>query len=216
MDRRKLIYVFDALCGWCYGFSPVIKAVYEQLHDQFDFEVISGGMVLGNQAGPVGVVAPFIESSYKAIEETTGITFGEGFLRNVERGDMILDSEKPAIALAVFKSYDAAKGVLFAHEIQNAIKFEGRDPNHDELYRYIAVNHGYDPDVVSHQLKEESFKQAAHYDFAMARQLQVSSYPAVLMQVADLNFYLVAKGYTDYDTLMLRVENITNEVDRQS
>jgi len=211
MQKPKIIYVFDALCGWCYGFSPVMKAIYEEYSDRFDFDVISGGMILGNRVGPVGVIASFIESSYKTVEQTTGIVFGEGFLRNVEKGEMILDSEKPAIALAVFKSYAPQQAVLFAHEIQNAIKFEGKDPNEDEMYRYIAVNHGLDPDIVAHQLREEEFKQAAYYDFALARQLQVSSYPMAFIQVKDLDFYMIARGYTDYDTLKLRIENVLRE-----
>jgi putative protein-disulfide isomerase len=211
MEKPRIIYVFDALCGWCYGFSPVIMAIYEEYSDRFAFEVISGGMILGNRVGPIGVVAPFIESSYGTIEETTGIRFGDGFLRNAEKGELILDSEKPAIALAVLRSREPEKAIIFAHEIQTAIKFEGRDPNHHEIYRHIAVNHGYDPDQIQHQLHEEAFKQAAYYDFALARQLRVESYPAAFMQVGDLEFYMIAKGYTDYDTLKLRIEKVIRE-----
>ena len=41
----RIIYCYDAYCGWCYGFSPVIKALYEKYNDQFEFETISGGMI---------------------------------------------------------------------------------------------------------------------------------------------------------------------------
>lgn len=212
MFKPRLIYVFDALCGWCYGFSPVIMAVFENFSDRLVPEVISGGLILGNRVGPVGVVGSFIETAYKTVEETTGITFGEPFLKNVERGELILDSEKPAIGLAVLRSYDPAKVLQFAHEIQNAIKFDGKNPNEDELYRYIAVNHGYDPDEVSHKLKEEDYKQMAYYDFALAKQLKITSYPAALVQTDELKFFLVARGFTDYDTLNRRIDNVLLEV----
>ncbi|HEY1023938.1 MAG TPA: DsbA family protein [Sphingobacteriaceae bacterium] len=88
---------------------------------------------------------------------------------------------------------------------------EGKDPNRDEMYRYIAVNHGYDPDEAIHKLKEGEYKQAAYYDFALARQLQITSFPAAIVQTGELNFYLAAKGYTDYDTLQLRISNILHE-----
>ncbi len=49
VQRGRIIYVNDALCGWCYGFSPVITAIHEKYKDELDFEVISGGMVTGSQ-----------------------------------------------------------------------------------------------------------------------------------------------------------------------
>ncbi|WP_207425230.1 hypothetical protein [Pedobacter sp. SYSU D00535] len=58
----------------------------------------------------------------------------------------------------------------------------------------------------------DDYKQAAYYDFALARQLQVSSYPALLLQNADNHFYLLAKGYADLSTMQLRIENLLKEL----
>jgi putative protein-disulfide isomerase len=212
MEKIRFIYVYDAFCGWCYGFTPVVAALYDKYNSQFDFEVISGGMITGNRVGPIGVIAPYIKNAYKTVEETTGIKFGEGYLRNVEEGKMILDSEKPAIALAVFRSYVPDKAVLFAHDMQNAINFDGADPNHNDMYRYIAVNHGIDPDEVQHKLLEDTFKEKAYYDFAMAKQLGVTGYPAAFLQVSEQNLYMIARGYTDLDTMETRINNVLHEV----
>jgi len=43
MEKVKLIYYFDALCGWCFGFSPVISQLEKEFEDRLNFEVISGG-----------------------------------------------------------------------------------------------------------------------------------------------------------------------------
>jgi putative protein-disulfide isomerase len=210
--KPKIIYVYDALCGWCYGFSPVIKSVYERYQDRFDFEVLSGGMILGSRTGPINVVASYIKTAYRTVEETTGVTFGEGFLRELEKGDMILDSEKPAIALSVFKTYHPDKAVLFAHEIQNCIYFDGKGPNEEESYRLIAVNFSLDPDEFIHKMHEEEYKQLAYYDFALTKQLQVSGYPAAFIQSADNHFYMIAKGFTRLEDLEVRIENVLREV----
>ncbi|WP_423148284.1 DsbA family protein [Rubrolithibacter danxiaensis] len=212
MKNIKVIYVYDALCGWCYGFSPVIKAVYEKYSAQTDFEVISGGMITGERTGPIGVVAPYIKTAYRTVEETSGTTFGEAFLKVLERGELILDSEKPSIALSVFKSTHPEKAVLFAHALQNEFYFNGRDLNEEELYRYIAVNFGLDPDEFIYKMQLEQFKQDAYYDFALARQLEVNGYPSVLIQNSDTHFYLIARGYTDLETLELRIQNVLSEI----
>ncbi len=212
MKQLKIIYIYDALCSWCYGFSPVIKAVFEQYQQRFEFEVISGGLILGNRTGPIGVVAPYVESAYKRIEEVTGVHFGEAFLRQLEKGDMIMDSERPAVALSVFKSYQPEKAISFVHDLQICIHYEGQDPNDEAMYRYLAVNFGIDPDEFVYRMHEETFKQLAYYDFALAKQLQTQSYPAVFVQSADNHFYLIAKGYTDLSTLELRIKNVLQEI----
>ncbi|MBC7914422.1 MAG: DsbA family protein [Pyrinomonadaceae bacterium] len=212
MKGYKIIYVFDALCSWCYGFSPVIKTLFETYQDKFEFEVISGGMILGDRAGPIGEVASYINSSYKNIESTTGIKFGKAFLTHLEKGAMRFSSEKPAIALSVFKSFQPERAVVFAHDLQQSIYFDGKDPNHNELYRYLAVNFGIDPDEFEKKLMFEEYHNAAYYDFALAKQLQVESYPAVLLQESESKFYLLAKGYTDFETLGLRITNILEEI----
>jgi putative protein-disulfide isomerase len=40
-----IIYCYDAYCGWCYGFSPVIKKISEEYRHQIHFETLSGGMI---------------------------------------------------------------------------------------------------------------------------------------------------------------------------
>ncbi len=62
MKKGKLIYVYDALCGWCYGFSPVISKIHKEYKDSLEFEVISGGMILGDRIGPIGEVASYIKT----------------------------------------------------------------------------------------------------------------------------------------------------------
>ncbi|WP_256012511.1 DsbA family protein [Desertivirga xinjiangensis] len=212
--RPKIIYVYDALCGWCYGFSPAMLALKDLYCDQFDFEVISGGMMTGLQTGPVSVVAPYIQTAYKTVEETTGINFGEGFLKQVEKGSMILDSEKPAIALSVYKSYHPENTLQFAYDIQQCINFDGKEPNDDDMYRYLAVNFGIDPDEFVHKMREEEFKQAAYYDFALTKQLRIDSFPAVLIQSADNYFFLIARGYASQETMELRIENVLKDMSK--
>ena len=106
MDKPTLLYVYDPLCGWCYGFSPVMQRLHETFHEQIQFEVLSGGMVLGDRAGPIGQVAPYISWAYKHVEERCGVKFGADFLEGVLKpGTAIFSSEKPCTALTVFKSY---------------------------------------------------------------------------------------------------------------
>ncbi len=212
-SKPSLIYVYDALCGWCFGFSPVIKEIYFKYNQTFDFEVISGGMIMGEREGPISEVAEYIKRAYKIVEKTTSVKFGDLFIKNVlEEGSRYFSSEKPAIALSVFKTYHPNKAILFAHQLQNLLYFEGKDLNIDETYKEVAVHFDINPDEFLLKLKKENFKQNAYYDFALSKQLQVKGYPAVFIKTDDLHFYMIANGYTDENTLGLRIENVLKEI----
>lgn len=66
-----IYYCYDAYCGWCYGFSPVIKQLSELYADRMAFEVLSGGMILPDTPRHIGAVAGYISEAYKVVEETT-------------------------------------------------------------------------------------------------------------------------------------------------
>jgi putative protein-disulfide isomerase len=42
--------------------------------------------------------------------------------------------------------------------------------------------------------------------------LQVTGYPCVFIQTADLKFVMVARGYTDYDALKERIGKVLGEL----
>jgi putative protein-disulfide isomerase len=214
MESKKLdfIYVYDALCGWCYGFSPVVKEIYTQRQDIFNFEVLSGGMILGDREGAIGEVAPYIKQAYKTVEDTCGVKFGEQFLTILDEGTQYFSSEKPAIALSVFKSYLPEQAVLFAHTLQSAIYDLGLDLNQLETYSALADQYQLPATAFIAKMESEEFKQAAYYDFALARQLQVSGYPAAFIKTGENKFHMIAKGYTDLETMQLRIDNVLKEI----
>src|SRR5689334_22634591 len=135
-----LIYCYDAYCGWCYGFSPVIKKIAEEYKDRFAFEVLSGGMIITDHPRHMGVMAEYIKKAYKTVEEYSGVEFGPDYLWHINHPDMsdwFLTSEKPAIAMCIFKDYHSEQQVAFAADLQYALHYEGRDLCDDEAYRHL-------------------------------------------------------------------------------
>jgi putative protein-disulfide isomerase len=66
--------------------------------------------------------------------------------------------------------------------------------------------------IFTKNLKSEAYKEKAYYEFALCKQLRVTGFPAVLMQVNESKFYLLARGYTDYDSLKQRIETVSAEI----
>jgi putative protein-disulfide isomerase len=213
--KPVIYYCYDAYCGWCYGFSTVIKRIAEEYKDLLSFEVLSGGMIPADNPRPIAATASYINEAYHRVEEMTGVKFGEDYLwhiRNPSESDWFPHSEKSAIALCIFKELFPDQQVFFAADLQYALHYEGRDLTDDEAYRHLLEKYGIDADDFYKKLHSEEYKEKALYEFSLCKQLQVTGFPAMLLQVEEMKFYLVARGYTSYENVKARIDNILAEL----
>lgn len=211
----NLIYCYDAYCGWCFGFSPVIKKIAQEYKNIFFTEVLSGGMILPEHPVHIGAMADYIAKAYKTVEEYSGIRFGEDYLWHIfnpDQSDWFPNSEKPAIAFCVFKEYFPDKQADIASDLQNALHIEGRDLTDDEAYKHLIEKYNLDSVDFFNKLNDSNYKEKAHYEFALCKQLKANGYPYLLLQPDESKFYLVAKGYTPYDVVKSRLTSILNEL----
>ncbi|HEY8398705.1 MAG TPA: DsbA family protein [Flavihumibacter sp.] len=212
-----IYYCYDAYCGWCYGFSPVIKKIHSLYSDQISFEVLSGGMILPDHPRHIGIMAGYIAEAYKSVEELTGVRFGQDYLWHIfnpDLSDWYPNSEKPSIALCILKDIYPDRQVEFASDLQYALHFEGRDLCDNEAYRHLLEKYQIDPDDFYQKLASVEYKEKAYYEFQLCKQLQVSGYPCVLIQVTDSKFYMLARGYTEEAALIQRIEAVLADLNK--
>ena len=197
----KLTYVYDALCGWCYGFSPVITEFYQRHREEIELEVVSGGMITGPRIGPIGEVAPYIKTAYRTVEDRCGVTFGKGFLEGVlEQGATVFTSVPPAVALSVVKERSPADALDYAGVLQTAIYSDGIDPSDVTAYAVRAEKYGLDKDDFTAAMHEPKYREAAGRDFAKSAALGVTGFPTLIAE-SDHQKYAIARGYVDDKTL---------------
>jgi putative protein-disulfide isomerase len=210
-----LIYCYDAYCGWCYGFSEVMKKIHSEYKNRLEFEVLSGGMILPDEPVSIAATAQYIEGAYKEVEELTGAKFGDDYLWHIkypDRSDWYPNSVKPAVALCIFKEYFPEQQISFATDLQYALHFEGRDLTDDEAYRLLLEKYNISAEEFYEKLQDKEYEELAHYEFALCKQLKVTGFPAVFIQTTELKFNMVARGYTDYETLAGRINALLKEV----
>lgn len=201
MNKPEVIYVYDALCGWCFGFSGVIRKLAEEYRGEFDFTVISGGMMLGDREGILDPqMAQYILQTIPRLEEHTGVRFGESYKQQIAGGQLYQSSMKPSIALSVFKSYQPGKAVDFASDIQRAQFIEGKSLEDDATYLELSEAYGIPAAEFIEKLNSTSYREAAEQDFRLAHQLGVTGFPAVLAR-HNGQYYSLSRGYQSYENL---------------
>lgn len=208
----KVVYVYDALCGWCYGFSPVMEQFYETYSEDLDVEVVSGGMITGQRIGPIGDVAPYIKKAYMDVENATGVKFGDGFLKNIlDKGETVFTSIPPAIALSVYKNIAPEHSVKFAAALQKGIYFDGIEPMDFGAYGTIASHFGLEADSFVAKLRDPFYLRKAEEDFRRSNHLGVTGFPTVFIE-NNAEFHRIATGYTPFDALKSNYLKIKEKV----
>ena len=201
-QRSKIVYFYDALCGWCYGFSPVIQRIHEVYAEKFDFEIISGGLKLGDGVGPIGVVAPYIKAgAYKVVEERCGVTFGEEFVKGpLEEGKMILNSLPPAIALSIVKDQKPEEAFAFASVLHKAIYVDGLHPENIAGYGTYASNIGLNAADFVVDMQKSTYEELAQSDFQLARHFGINGFPAMI-GIKEETAYMITRGYVPFESV---------------
>ncbi|MFI7500683.1 DsbA family protein [Streptomyces sp. NPDC049687] len=174
----KLVYVFDAYCGWSHGFSGALREVVSR-HPGLAVEVVSGGLFTGPRRVPIREFG-YVQDANAKIAELTGAEFGEAYERLVADGSFVMDSEAAARGVAAVRQVAPDRAVELAAALQHAFYVDGLSLSEAATYRTVAQAAGLDTDAVVAAFEAPEAQTAAHADFRRAAQLGVTGFPTLL------------------------------------
>jgi len=208
MTSDTILYFFDPLCGWCYGFSPVITSFYEKYSKEIAFDVISGGMITGERIGPIGEVASYIKTAYKTVEDRTGVKFGEPFLKDIlDEGSTVFSSIPPSQVLMAVKQLAPIKAFAFASTLKKAIYYDGINLNSFEAYLPYVEAIGISKEAFMATVQSETTLEKTLSDFDVSETVGVTGFPT-LIYIRDQKAHVLSQGYVTLDDLIERIEKL--------
>ncbi len=179
----KLVYVFDAYCGWSHGFSGTLSEVVAR-HPELPAEVVSGGLFTGSRRVPIRQFG-YVQGANAQIAELTGAEFGEAYERLIADGSFVMDSEAAARGLAALRTAAPDRAAELAVELQRVFYVDGLSLSDPATYRKIAEDAGLDADAVVTAFESPGAKAAADADFRRAAELRVTGFPTLLAVDGD-------------------------------
>ena len=128
MSARRLLYVMDPMCSWCWGFAPVANALVEQAQAAgVDVHLVVGGLRTGSGSALEPTTRRYILEHWQAVHEATGQPFKfEGALPD----GFVYDTEPACRALVTARSLAPDCAWKLLGLIQQAFYAEGRDVTH--------------------------------------------------------------------------------------
>lgn len=198
----RLVYYFDALCGWCYGFKEVMNDVVQKYGQKTSIEVVSGGLFLPPRTGLINEVAPYIKAgAYKSVEQRTGILFGKPFLNSLfHDGNIEMDSWTPAIALCIVKKQKPHYAFQFSKRLLEAIYHDGVNPIDTNVIAQMATSIGFDKQQFILDMQSKYYKTAAKQEFHQYNHSGAQGMPTLMIQTKDTSIF-ISSGYTSFEQI---------------
>ncbi len=171
MSAATLHYLYDPLCGWCYGAKPLIAAAQEVL------PVIAhgGGMMTGANRQPVSAqLRDYVMPHDRRIAEYTGQPFGEAYFEGLLRDHTALFDSAPPTAAVLAAEQLAGRGLELLGRLQSAHYVEGRRIADESVLIELAAALGFESTAFTHTIKQVLANELpAHFKQSRALLAQV-------------------------------------------
>jgi putative protein-disulfide isomerase len=138
----NLHYIYDPLCGWCYGAKPLVQAAQTVL------PVIAhgGGMMSGaNRQSVSPHLRNYVMPHDRRIAEYTGQPFGEAYFEGLLRDETASFDSTPPTAAVLAAEQIAGRGLELLGRLQTAHYVEGRRIADDAVLFELADSLGLEP-----------------------------------------------------------------------
>ncbi|UVM39099.1 DsbA family protein [Pseudomonas sp. B21-017] len=139
-----LHYIYDPLCGWCYGAKPLVQAAQTVL------PVIGhgGGMMSGANRQTVSPqLRNYVMPHDRRIAEYTGQPFGEAYFEGLLRDETAVFDSTPPIAAVLAAEQIAGRGLELLGRLQTAHYVEGRRIADEAVLLELAAQTGLEPEA---------------------------------------------------------------------
>ncbi|MET1255110.1 DsbA family protein [Aliikangiella maris] len=202
MSQSQLIYVTDPLCLWCYGIAPTLTQFYATLPENMEKITINGGLFPAERARIADpAFRDYLKNASVKVTELTGQTFSEAFWNLLATPGFKYDTQPSARATVIVKSLSNEQTMReYMHQLQVATFVEGQDPTDEQVLATIATEFGIVKDDFLQAYADNASQQATQDEYAMASQMGVRGFPAILY-VKDNQGYSLVSGFAPLDHL---------------
>jgi putative protein-disulfide isomerase len=178
-----LHYIYDPLCGWCYGAEPLAWAA--STVDDLDIQLHAGALWPQPTQLPENT-RRYIQQADARIAQMSGQKFGSPYLDGLLLDPtMVLDSRPTIAAVLAAQSLDSDQGLPMLKGIQHAHYEQGRRVVEEDTLCDIAAECGLDRDAFRAALRDVAVD--AHIEEARQLMAQVGAqgFPTFLLQIGE-------------------------------
>ncbi len=187
-SKVEIVYVQDALCGWCYGLTPIIDKLRNRYHDdELRITPVHGGLWPGSQAKLMNnALVSHLRSGMPKVTRLTGQIFGNQFHEKIVRNPkFIYDTEPAARAGIVVRFYSPIHELSYIKDIQKAFFINGLDPTQLDTFLSIINNYGIDEKEFIKRYHSQETVIATEREFSQCAAWGIHAFPSLLYRTHE-------------------------------
>lgn len=182
-STKKLHYIYDPLCGWCYGIAPLIEVVSHEyphvltLHGGGLFtptRKVTGGDAWKEHVTPID----------ERISQLSGQIFSQQYRNNLANTEMTLNSLMPIAAILVARKM-GDRDVMLLKALQDAYYLDGLNISDKDVLFFIVQKLGFDITLFSTlftQVNEYEITQHIQQTQQLMHQVNGRGFPTLCIE----------------------------------
>lgn len=202
---KKLIYIHDPMCSWCWGFSSALKQVIAALPSDVEVVRLLGGLAEDTDAPMPEDMQQAIASTWRRIEATIpGIKFNFDFWKACRPRRSTYPACRAVIAA---RQQGPEFDETMTQAIQRAYYQQARNPSDESTLIELVAELGLDVERFTHDLRDEKTQEHLLGEITEARRLGVDSFPSLLLQT-DAGVSQIPIDYLDSESMLKFINEI--------
>jgi putative protein-disulfide isomerase len=194
---RTLFYFADPMCSWCWGFSPVMRAITESIGVRASVRLVVGGLRAGETRPLDEKAKAVLRHHWEEVEQTTGQRFSFSFF---DREGFVYDTEPACRAMVVMRSFAPEATLAYLEAIHKAFYVENRDVSDPSVLADTAKTFALDPAAFIALFEAPEIIEATLADFRAVASAGVTGFPTVILRSGE-GFSLLTAGYQPFEAL---------------
>ena len=182
-NNKILHYVYDPLCGWCYGIAPLIDVVSNEFTNAIKLHggglftparVVTGGQSWKEHVTPID----------ERISQLSGQLFSQQYRDNLANTQMALNSLLPISAIMAADNMEN-QGIRFLKALQKAYYLDGLNISDKKVILFIAQKLDFDIELFSSlftRISEQQVTQHLQQTQQLMSQVNGRGFPTLFIE----------------------------------
>ena len=183
-QQITLHYVYDPLCGWCYGAAPLLEAAAGL--PTLQIALHAGGLWLGSRRQPMGqALRDHVRPHDERIQALSGQPFGERYFNELLLSDgLLLDSEPPIRAILAVTELGGNE-LRLLHRIQQSHYLDGQWVGDQAHLARLAQEQGITPAAFAQAFEQVDLAGHLAQSQGWLRQLGGQGFPTLGLMLGE-------------------------------
>ncbi len=200
--RKKLWYIADPMCSWCWGFAPVIESIRKDYSDHLDVELVLGGLRPGTKLPLSNQQKNEILHHWHAVHRITKQPFK--FAGAMPDG-FIYDTEMASRAIITATTINPAVTFPFLMLIQQAFYVNQQDVTKLEVLLQLASDIKLNIQHFMQLFESDAVKNKTQKNFQQAHHWGINGFPSLVAE-NSFSMTLLTNGYSSKEKLISQLD----------